>query len=1030
MRRMLAAMLIVLLVISIQTVASAREKKEEQPRFYQPVADETLPESGCSPPQANLMAAAVDTYCVVWYDFDHQDWQGWTQSDNTAQKGTFFHVDDFAGLGGGSFGRLVPIEGTKSMWCGIRGVNDLYTCSWASAPGYGNGWDQTLMAVVHPLGPVGWTYDLVCDTEAPYDYVEVGYDDFNSRTVLETFDGVIDTTMYHTVLTAGVCTKLFFHFMSDGAWSDHDGLHDTDGACIIDNVTVSDTGGLIDDEDFEMYDVGETDLVFWRAYAVDGFGIYSGLSAGLEDLDPCRSNFSTVITFFHGSPHPSEDYPGLYETPFCTGGGGHEAPCQNEDILSPLIDLTSFSTGRDHVQDAAIPPGELPGLTTTYLRFDTYVDIPLSNLVFKGWNVRLIEDGCPGLWRGNEIIYYYWGSKEWESYPHDISRYISADTLQIRLGVVDMCDAWYGTYGDCAEHTPSPWYDNVRVYRCGSGSPAWSVRNFDLFQDTFPQEVSGSQDPMEEFCRADMANDLAPGDEFGRIDPGDSAVVSCAAPLAGGLDTLGTGEARVYFHCDVVFLGPDGKPDLTGAQLEGNYGDWAQTDMNGWDVFLCQPAATSAGNIAPDKYCIDLNDSLFTRGYMIEYYFKAYDLFGNSSTCPASAEAAGGKHFEFTCLPTLREVPGALFVDDYHNRGTFEGTVETYWELPFNLNASCINPGVTEIPPDRYDVNGPSSGVSNGVGAYTNVNDASSIFCTAYEMVIFDSGDLNSVTMSEGTEHSDKSNDAGLLIDWMDDSEHDVSLLVMGDQVAYDLSNSAAASALHLMSILCGVTLVDNSYFDLTGGHEGGGVFNPLVTGVANGPFDGLEYHLSGGCPFVKDFDVLEATGPGEYGLKYPDYNSLERYAGIYTYQLNNASQPLRTVWIGHSLKSMTGVYPWPERTSLVYMATQFFERAPWGATPAEIPAVTSLADNFPNPFNPSTRVKFGLAKKGHVSIRIYDVSGRLVRILIDEVREAGAYEVVWDGANDRGRATASGIYFCRMEAPDYERTLKMVLLR
>ena len=44
--------------------------------------------------------------------------------------------------------------------------------------------------------------------------------------------------------------------------------------------------------------------------------------------------------------------------------------------------------------------------------------------------------------------------------------------------------------------------------------------------------------------------------------------------------------------------------------------------------------------------------------------------------------------------------------------------------------------------------------------------------------------------------------------------------------------------------------------------------------------------------------------------------------------------------------------------------------------------------------------------------------------------REAGTYEVAWDGTNNEGRATASGIYFCRMEAADYERTLKMVLLR
>jgi flagellar hook assembly protein FlgD len=90
----------------------------------------------------------------------------------------------------------------------------------------------------------------------------------------------------------------------------------------------------------------------------------------------------------------------------------------------------------------------------------------------------------------------------------------------------------------------------------------------------------------------------------------------------------------------------------------------------------------------------------------------------------------------------------------------------------------------------------------------------------------------------------------------------------------------------------------------------------------------------------------------------------------------------------------------------------------------------TRLSDNFPNPFNPATRVRFSLASRGPVSLRVYDVSGRLVRILIDDIRDAGSYEVAWDGTNDEGRSIASGIYFCRMETTGYERSLKMVLLR
>ena len=586
-----------------------------------------------------------------------------------------------------------------------------------------------------------------------------------------------------------------------------------------------------------------------------------------------------------------------------------------------------------------------------------------------------------------------------------------------------MCSAWYGTYGDCAEHTPAPWFDNVRIKRWDSRGPQWSVRPTELFQDTFPQPVPGSPDPMEEFCRADMAMDVAPGDEYGRIDPGDSAVVQVAAPNTGGLDTLVTGEARVYLHCNVEFLGPEGKPGLSGPQLAGTYGSYAGEE-GGWTVLLCEPAATSAGNIAPGKYCVDLNDSLFTRGYMVEYYFKAYDIEGNPTVWPEEADA-GGDRCEFTCLPTLRSVPAALYVDDFHGRGTFDGEAQEYFDMAF---ASVLPAGLI---PDRYDVNGPSYGVSNGIGAYASADDSSAVFCRAYDKVIFDSGDLFWVTISEGTENSDKSDDAQLLIDWMDNSAHRTGLLVMGDQIAYDLSGSPAASAAQLLGTVCGATLEHYSYLDLTGGVYGGGTITPLITGVAGGPYEGFGCYSYGGCYNINSFDVLQPVGPGTAALKYPDYNSTEHYAAICTDQVNGAGYPLRTVWAGFSFMFMRSAEPYfLVHSDFLFRTWRYLELGSMTTTQSDVPAATSLSDNFPNPFNPVTRLKFGLKEKGQVRIRIYDVSGRLVRILIDEIRDAGSYETVWDGTNDRGRATASGIYFCRMEAPDYERTLKMVLLR
>jgi flagellar hook assembly protein FlgD len=67
---------------------------------------------------------------------------------------------------------------------------------------------------------------------------------------------------------------------------------------------------------------------------------------------------------------------------------------------------------------------------------------------------------------------------------------------------------------------------------------------------------------------------------------------------------------------------------------------------------------------------------------------------------------------------------------------------------------------------------------------------------------------------------------------------------------------------------------------------------------------------------------------------------------------------------------------------------------------------------------------------KGFVTVRIYDVTGRLVRTLVNEVKDAGAYSAVWDGRNEGGANVASGIYFYKMETSGFSATKKLVMLR
>jgi len=91
---------------------------------------------------------------------------------------------------------------------------------------------------------------------------------------------------------------------------------------------------------------------------------------------------------------------------------------------------------------------------------------------------------------------------------------------------------------------------------------------------------------------------------------------------------------------------------------------------------------------------------------------------------------------------------------------------------------------------------------------------------------------------------------------------------------------------------------------------------------------------------------------------------------------------------------------------------------------------VTELGQNVPNPFNPRTEIRFSLAVDGPASLRIYDVSGHVVKTLAEGSFPAGEQRVVWDGTGESGRPVASGVYFYRLEANSRIQSRRMVLLK
>ena len=89
-----------------------------------------------------------------------------------------------------------------------------------------------------------------------------------------------------------------------------------------------------------------------------------------------------------------------------------------------------------------------------------------------------------------------------------------------------------------------------------------------------------------------------------------------------------------------------------------------------------------------------------------------------------------------------------------------------------------------------------------------------------------------------------------------------------------------------------------------------------------------------------------------------------------------------------------------------------------------------TLLQNFPNPFNPTTTIRFELTRPGDARVDVFDAGGRLVRTLTEENLPAGIHEIVWNGRDDERRTVASGAYYYRIETDDDSATRKMILLK
>jgi hypothetical protein len=129
---------------------------------------------------------------------------------------------------------------------------------------------------------------------------------------------------------------------------------------------------------------------------------------------------------------------------------------------------------------------------------------------------------------------------------------------------------------------------------------------------------------------------------------------------------------------------------------------------------------------------------------------------------------------------------------------------------------------------------------------------------------------------------------------------------------------------------------------------------------------------------------------------------------------------------------SLTGIYPYYCIPHCDMGMTGTITVNPLGVqdTMAALPAPGTRLDNRPNPFTPYTLVDYQVEKPGNTTVKIYNETGQLVKILVEGYKARGNYSLLWDGRNTRGESVPAGVYFYRLVTGTTVLNKKMIRLR
>jgi hypothetical protein len=513
----------------------------------------------------------------------------------------------------------------------------------------------------------------------------------------------------------------------------------------------------------------------------------------------------------------------------------------------------------------------------------------------------------------------------------------------------------------------------------------------------------------------------------------------------------------------------------TGATLPNNYMSCYHEDSPLEGTHWCgmPPSVEPCDDI--------LSDCLYTPGTTVYYFFEVRDaagvealgsfpagrLFAPIGTDPVYAT----KWLQLNNLPTVTDnctgeyENNLLVVSSYQSNGVpGRGTTQRD-----RVTAVLSSLGLTF---DVYDDAGTNFSDSyNGIGRREDrtgqqprppFNGATQAMLEGYDCIWNYTGLLGTLTLTDRFTLSffggQPSQDQQTLDTWLGGctSGNERLLVLSGISWASDIDVNTFSGPSFLTGI--GVDVLSSDYAQQQAAND----LRRCARLAGQGPGAGWTGEILGsGCPDNLDIDVLAALGSGV-----PIANYVESFEDGED-PVNCADDANRTTW--HAIIRQAAGAGSCERT--VAMSFEFSELYPlncvdqclfndwvvngtnaelvidifqWANKPInanpigiEDPAgsprfVNELYNAQPNPANPAARIRYTIADKGLVSLKIFDVSGRLVRTLVNEVQEptTEGFEVVWDGTNDTGQRVSTGVFFYQIDTPGFTSAKKLVILK